>query len=60
MDDFKDGFAAGWHAALEEAERKCRQVWFPTGNYGHGISDVDLVLIRKSIAMPGWAKGERS
>ena len=54
MDDFKDGFAAGWSAAIAEAERRCERIWFPTGEQGRGVGVTELVQIRR---MPEAAKG---
>jgi len=54
MDDFTDGFRAGWAEAIAEAERRCQTVWFPTGDPGWGVSQQELVLIR---SLPAKAQG---
>jgi hypothetical protein len=56
MDDFQDGFAAGWEQAMAEAERRCTQVWLPAGGYIQAATVAELVRIRR---MPELAKKGR-
>lgn len=53
MDDFTTGFREGWTAAIAEAERRCQQVWFPTGEPGRAACVTELVRIRQ---LPAQAK----
>lgn len=48
-DDVRLMFAAGWTAALVEAERQCRRMWDPSGDVVQATSSVELVELRNAV-----------